>query len=103
LPSAILTTRYKTKYNNILYLAPSSSGHCKKRNHKRTAASGAVNASSNLAGANTIQFFDYQKVLITEKRKSDIMEFFGALKMDKKEVRKLKSRLEKERKTMFVR
>ena len=47
----------------------------------------------------------FTKIIIelTEKRKSDIMEFFGALKMDKKEVRKLKSRLEKERKTMFVR
>jgi predicted CopG family antitoxin len=40
---------------------------------------------------------------LTEKKKSDFMEFFGALKMNKNEIKKLKSKLKKERKTMFVR
>lgn len=39
---------------------------------------------------------------LTEKKKGDIMEFFGALKMSKDEVKRLKTRLKKERKIMFA-
>lgn len=39
----------------------------------------------------------------TEKGKSDIMGFFGALKMDKIEIKRLKMKLKKDRKTMFNR
>ena len=40
---------------------------------------------------------------LTDKNKGDIMDLFGALKMDKEEVKMLKNRLKKERETIFVR
>ncbi len=40
---------------------------------------------------------------LTEKKKSDIMEFFGAIKMSKNDAKRLKMRFKRERKTMFVR
>ncbi len=39
---------------------------------------------------------------LTEKKKSDIMNFFGALEMKEREATALKARLKKERKTMFT-